>query len=63
MFFSLIVLSIILNRTNNFTDARALPVREYLVRLKLNVFKRKKMHITNTTMTLTLYASRVSSIL
>lgn len=53
------VLSVILNRTDNFPDARTLPVRQYLNRVNENIFKRKKMHYTNTIMILCLYAPAV----
>lgn len=49
------ILSIILNRTDNFPDARVLPTKAYLLNVNEDLLKRRKMHLVNAIIALVLY--------
>jgi len=47
--------SVYSNRTDDFPDARILATKEYLIKVKEDIYSRRKRHLTNTILALGLY--------
>jgi len=47
--------SIVSNRTDNFPDARILATKEYLIKMKEDIYSRRRRHVRNTILGLGLY--------